>query len=192
MKHRFILRFLSLAFPILLAACIPSVNPLYTADTIVFRPELLGVWKEKLESEDSWNFTKSGENAYTVIIQDKDSTSTFAGHLVKLGETLYLDLFPNEDVLDKAKVGGMYRVALIPGHLFAKVKLGKTLEIQMLNPDGFKDFIAGDPKAIAHSVPDPDRIVITAPTDELQKFFKKHADTRSLWGDPGVLQKVQL
>jgi len=192
MKHRFILQILSLAAPILLAACVPSVNPLYTADTIAFRPELLGAWKEKPESEDSWTFTKSGENAYTVVIQDKESSSTFAGHLVKLDDTLYLDLFPTEDVLEKAKVGGMYRVALIPGHLFAKIKLGKTLEIQMLNPDGFKEFLSANPKAIAHAVPEPDRFVITAPTDELQKFFKKHAETRSLWGDPGVLQKVQL
>lgn len=192
MKHRFVLRLLSLAAPILLAACIPSVNPLYTADTIVFRPELVGVWKEKPESEDSWNFTKSGENAYTVVIQDKESSSTFDGRVVKLGDALYLDLFPTENVLEKAKVAEMYRIALIPGHLIFKVKLGKTLEIQMLSPDGFKDFIGANPKEIAHALPEPDRFVLTAPTDELQKFFKKHAETRSLWGDPGVLQKVQL
>ena len=192
MKCRFILQILGLAAPLLLAACIPSVNPLYTPDTIVFRAELVGVWKDKAESDDSWNFTRSGENAYTVVIQDKESASTFKGHLVKLGETLYLDLVPTEDVLEKAKIDGFYRAALIPGHLFAKIKLGKTLEIQMLNPDGFKELVSADPKAIAHAIPEPERLVITASTDELQKFFKKHAETRSLWGDPGVLKKVQL
>ena len=177
---------------IFLAACVPSVNPLYTEETIVFRPELVGAWKEKADSDESWNFTKADNNSYSVVIQDKDSLSTFTGHLVKLDDSLFLDLIPTEDALEKTKVGGMYRVALIPGHLFAKVKLGKTLELQLLHPDRFKEFLQANPKALAHSFPEKDRPVITASTEELQKFFKKEAETRKLWGDPGVLQKIEL
>ena len=192
MKIRAVLRSLGLMSFILLAACIPSVNPLYTDDTTVFRQELLGVWKEKPDSDESWNFTKAENNTYTVVIQDKESTSSFSARLVKLDDSLFLDLLPTEDVLEKAKVGGMYRVALIPGHLFAKVKLGKNLELQMLHPDRFKEFLDANPKALTHSLPEKDRLVITASTEELQKFFKKHGETRILWGDPGVFQKIEL
>jgi hypothetical protein len=192
MKRHPLFSSLGLVSLLFLAACIPSVNPLYTQETIVFRPELLGVWKEKPESEESWNFTKAENNAYTLVIQEKDSSSPLEGYLVKLGDTLFLDLFPTEDVLEKSKIGAMYRSALIPGHLIVKVTLGKTLQLQMLNPDRFTEFLGREPKALAHALPDKERVVITASTDELQKFFKKHADTRTLWGDPGVFQKIQL
>jgi hypothetical protein len=190
MKKRFLSTSIGLAF--LLAACVPSVNPLYTAETIVFRPELVGVWKEKPDSDDSWNFTKAENNSYTVVLQNKESSSTFVGHLVKLGDALFLDLFPEDNVLQKAKIDEMYQMALIPGHLITRVKLGKTLELQMLNPDGVKNLLTTDPKALTHALPDKERCVITASTEELQKFFKKHAETGSLWGDAEVLQKIQL
>ncbi len=185
-------RTLALLSVVFLAACIPSVNPLYTNDTTVFRDELLGAWKEKPDSEDSWIFTRKDDNVYTLVIQEKDGPSTFEARLVKLGEHLFLDLFPTEEPLKDTRLGGMYRVALIPGHLILKVKLGKTLEIQMLHPDRFTEFLGENPKALAFGLPEKERPVITASTEDLQKFFKKHAETARLWGDPGVLQKIQL
>lgn len=192
MKYPHFLRSLTLLAFAVLSACVPSVNPLYTADTLVFRPELLGVWKEKPDSEDSWNFTKEGADAYSLLVQEKEASSAFAAHLLKLGDVYFLDLFPKEDQFENWKAGNLYRATFIPTHLILKLKLGKTLEVQMLNPDGLKELLTQDPKALTHALPEKDILVITAPTGELQKFFKKHAETRALWGDPTVLQKIQL
>lgn len=182
-----------LAALLLLTACFPSVNPLYTPETIVFREELLGVWKEEPQDEESWTFEKDDENSYTVTISDEEETaSKFKGHLVKLGEQLYLDLFPDGDAIEAAKLGDMYQVALIPGHLILKVKIGQELELAMLDPDKLKKFLEANPKALAHGYPQQEHLVITASTEDLQAFLKNQAEKAGLWGDPGKLKKLIL
>src|SRR5688500_1580573 len=130
------------ALALILTACVPSLHPLYTADTIVFRDELIAVWKEKPQEEEGWTFAKGEGNTYNVTIREADESSRFEGHLVKLGETLFLDLFPSDEPLANAKLGDLYRSALVPGHLILKVKLGPKLELQMLDPDKLKKFLA--------------------------------------------------
>ncbi|HEX7862627.1 MAG TPA: hypothetical protein VF773_19995 [Verrucomicrobiae bacterium] len=182
-----------LAIALLLTACVPTLHPLYTPDTTVFREELIGIWKEKPDEEESWTFTKADQNTYKVTLQEKDDTSILDGRLVKLGDQLFLDLSPDGAVLENAKIGTFYRVALIPGHLIVKVnKLGANLEMQMLDYDKVKKFLETNPKALAHTFLDEDRLVITAPTPELQAFIKKHGNSKELWGDPGVMQKLLL
>src|SRR5687768_5465110 len=130
MKKVLSLRAVVIASCFFLAACVPSVNPLYTADTIVFDEALLGIWKDKPEADDSWNFSRSNDKSYTLVIQEKDANSKFSAHLVKLGDVMFLDLFPDSawtgsvpnNVLEKAKIGGVFQMALIPGHLIMKVK----------------------------------------------------------------------
>jgi hypothetical protein len=41
----------------LVAGCIPSLNPLYTDENIVFEPALVGVWKQP-QGTARWEFTK--------------------------------------------------------------------------------------------------------------------------------------
>ena len=174
----------------LLTACVPSLHPLYTKETTVFREELIGIWKEKPQEEDdaSWTFQKGEEKSYKLTIQNKEAKSHFDARLVKLGEHLFLDLQPDGKSLEDAKVEDFYKAALVPGHLIIKVKLGEKLEMQLLE----QDYIKNNPKALAHTIVDSDRVVITASTAELQAFMKKHAETDELWGDPGVMQKLLL
>lgn len=177
---------------VLLSACVPSLHPLYSPETIVFREELIGVWKENPQDEESWTFTRRDEEkSYTLVIREDKRTSSFHARLVKLGEHHFLDLVADADTL-KDKVGDLFGASLIPGHLTMKVKLGAKLEIQMLAPEKLDELLKASPKALAHTYIEKDYLVITASTEELQAFMKKHAESKELWGEPGVMEKMLL
>lgn len=176
-----------------LAACIPSVNPLFTRETTVFREDLIGVWKEGPQDEDSWTFAKGEkENTYTVTVTDEESISTFEGRLVKLDDTLFLDLFPSGETMEQAKLADFYKISLIPGHLIMKVVLDQHLQMSFFEPDKLRKMLEEDPKALAHGFPQEGHPVITASTEDLQKFFKKHAKNAEFWGESSQLQKLVL
>lgn len=177
----------------LLSACVPSVNPLYTPETVVFRSELLGVWKEKAESEESWAFSKFEADSYKVIIQEKESSSEFIGKLVKLGDAHFLDLYPTDEPLEKNKaIGVMYKAAFLPCHMILKVELGEALKVNFMQPQGLRDILQVDANALSHTFREKDYPVITATTKDLQAFVRKHATSEQLWGEPGTLKKIQL
>lgn len=183
----------ALALAILFSACVPSLQPLYTAETTIFREELVGIWKEKPEDEDeSWTFTKGENNTYLLNIKDRKTSSKFEVRLVKLGEHLFLDLFPSGETINDSPIDDFYKAALIPGHLILKVKLGAKLEMRLLEPDKLATLLKAEPKSLAHTFIEKDRLIITATTADLQAFFRKHAASDEIWGEPALMQKLVL
>ena len=78
--------------------------------------------------------------------------------------------------------------SLVPAHLFLKVEqIGPVLRIAAMDPEWLKEFLAKNPKAIAHEKLD-DRIVLTASTADLQKFLLDHAQEK-LFGDSADLKR---
>ncbi len=180
---------LTFAVSLLLSACVPTLHPLYTPETIVFREDLLGVWKEAPDDKESWSFAKADENTYKVTIVDSDGISKFEGRLVKLDDLLFLDLSPLEDSLKNAGLGAFYKASLIPGHLILKVKLGNKLDLQLFEAEALEDLLSKSPGALAHTFVQKDRLVITATTAELQKFVKAHGNSSTLWSKPSDFKK---
>lgn len=187
--HPFWLAALTLSF--LLTSCVPSLNPLYTPETLVFREDLLGVWKEKPQDKESWNFTKADEKSYNVTIIEANGgeISKLEGRLVKLEDSLFLDLSPSDDGLKDKDLGAFYLASLIPGHLILKVKIGAKLELQTLDPDNLQKHLAASPNSLAHIFVQKDRLVITASTADLQKFVKKHANNSEFWSETSPYKK---
>ncbi len=181
-----------LTVAIVLTACVPSLQPLYTPETTVFREELIGIWKEKPDDEDSWTFTRGENNTYNLALREKDASSLFETRLVKLGDHHFLDLYPKGDALEAAKLDDFYRASLVPGHLIIKIKLGAKLEMQLMHPENLEKLLKADPKSLAHTHVESDRLILTATTADLQAFIKKHADSKELWAEPGVMQKLVL
>src|SRR6266699_4476433 len=86
-----------------LSGCIPtSINPLYTGQDLVFDPALIGVWRSEGDSKETWAFEKAGDTKYTFIYTDAEGkTGRFEAHLLKLGHTRFLDLFPDESGIEE-------------------------------------------------------------------------------------------
>jgi len=177
---------------LVVAGCVPSLNPLYTEKDLVFDAALVGVWSEKEDASETWAFEKTGEKEYRLVYTADGKTGEFEAHLLKLGNTLFLDLYPDGKSLDELNRNDFYKSHLIPGHTFAKVtRIEPTLQMGFLNPDWLKELSEQNPKAIRHEKVS-DRIVLTASTRELQEFVLKNLNTKGAFGDePSNLKRIK-
>src|SRR6267378_3735749 len=186
---------LMMATALLFAGCIvTSINPLYTEKDLVFDPALVGTWSEG-EGKGTWALEKAGEKKYKLLHTDeKGRTGEFAAHLVKLGKYQFLDLYlldPGEK--EEWQINELASLAIImrPGHLFFKVsQIQPALQVSALSEDWLNKLLEKEPKAIQHEQikfgsdnTNDFRNVLTANTQDLQKFILKYADSKEAFGD---------
>jgi len=193
----------------LLAGCVPvmSLHPLFTEENIVFEEKLLGTWVDDPNSPKSiWEFKrvtdstqkdwelpppKKPEKAYKLLLTNEEGAKgSFFAHLVRLGGRLFLDVLPSQFPSaqpDPNQDWVFNTVFLIPGHSFAVIdSIEPQLKIRWTNEDEMEKFLKEQPNAIKHELVE-DRIVLTASTDELQKFVLKYADDKRIFPAEAVL-----
>jgi len=178
------------ALALSLSGCVPSVFPLYTDKDARFDPALVGEWAEAGSNDESWTFTKSGDNAYDLVIREKEKSGPFDAHLLRLGARQFIDITPDPSGLNDANLIDAYKAALIPGHMFAKVvQLSPALKIAFLDPKWIKDYLHDHPAEVAHYLDRHGEVMLTAPTRELQAFVTKHADDKNAFGGESDMRK---
>ena len=171
----------SLTFPLLVGAalvvagCIPSLQPLYTDKTTAFDPALVGFWVQD-NSDSTWAFVQKETNTYGLTYADKEGKpGQFEARLVKLGDKYFLDLFPEDP---RQIENAYYKFHLLRVHTFLKMSLdGSTLQLAGLDPGWLKRQLDADPAILRHATVN-DMIVLTASPEELQKFVRRHADDK--------------
>jgi hypothetical protein len=194
MKTKLIALAVGAAAVILTGCWQKSVHPFYTDKDVFFEEKLLGEWREvgKEEGEGTtWTISK-GESpkAYSIKIADKETKLECDGHLFKLADTQFLDLYSrNRSVLD------------MPAHTLFRVReLEKTFKLQLLSLGWMKDRLQLHPKEISHVLSsDPEHpdeadkgeFVLTASTEQLQKYVKEHMNEGGFWEEPGELKKIK-
>jgi hypothetical protein len=151
-----------------------SVHPLYFEKDLVFESGLVGTWGEKEHEKDLselWIFKKSEDKSYRLIIREKEEgEGMFEAHLLKLGDHLFLDLYPEEPETGSE----FYNMHVIPAHSFIRISLeGHVLRLAFFDLDWLKKNIEENKVSIKHERRD-DTIVLTASTEELQEFVLKH------------------
>jgi len=175
------------AIAMLIAACVPSVNPFFFEKDVVTDTNLLGSWQEadKKDHPETWVFETATSNSYTATYtEEPGKTGKFEAHFFKLGETTFLDLTPSECnyATNQADLVG---ISMIPGHLLLRAKLSEDkLTVATIDPEWLEKFLTNNPNAIAHRI-DHDEIILTAETGALQKFILKHLAQGELFGDAG-------
>jgi len=177
--------------------CIPtSINPLYTEQDLVFDPALIGVWRGKGDAKETWAFEKAGDKEYKFVYTEEDGkTGRFEAHLLKLGNTQFLDLFPDESGIEDMDRSGFYKVHLLRTHSFLKVtRIAPALQMAPLDLKWLREFLGKHPKAIRHhkiGEGDDAQIVLNASTPELRKFVQKHLKTKGAFGEAINLRRKQ-
>lgn len=158
----------------LLAACVPSVHPLYTEKDLVQDPALSGSWTNT-SSSDHWAFEAAEGKSYQLVQTDAEGrVATFSAHLLKLDGVLFLDIQVTDLRDGPDKLNEVAQITLIPGHLFFKVaELGPHLKLAFVNPDWLGKLLEKNPNALAYVKTDH-AFTLTASTKELQRFFRKH------------------
>lgn len=160
-----------LGVAIFLSNCVPSLHPLFTDKDVIFDPTLVGTWIDE-DGKSTWTFQKSGENAYELVYTENEEPAKFQAHLLKLGDFLFLDIFPEESGMKN----GLYKGLLIPAHGFSRIWMeGDSVRLAYLDPDWLKGMIDQKKVKIDHDFIDQS-IILTAQTKDLQKFALKYAE----------------
>ncbi len=181
----------------LLGGCVPvmSLHPLYTEKDTVFEERLLGTWVDDPNSpETTWQFSRIEEpnNAYNLVFSDEEGKKgSFVAHLVRLQNRLFLDVYPSEppwEIEDPNKLELFYNCFfLIPVHTFIKIDFnGPQLKMWSTNDEDMEKFLKEEPNAVKHTFVE-DKLILTAPTKELQNFVLKYADDKRVFKSEIVL-----
>jgi hypothetical protein len=168
-------------FLLLLTGCIRSLHPIYTDETVIFKPELVGKWFGE-EDDEYWFFSPVGDNHYGVIFCDDGKIQgPFDGYLCRIDDVYFLDLYPAEET---RKDDSYFQFHFLPVHTFLYVQqFEPTLIMRSPSSDWLEKYLEVDPGAIKHEIIN-DEIVLTASPVELQQFWSKHVDTDSAFTQP--------
>jgi hypothetical protein len=196
---------------LLMNGCIPSLQPLYTPDKLVLLNGLVGAWQEDLSQKqgdvtnkkkpETWTFQKVEDKKYLLIHKDQYGlVAAFDVHVVKLGTHYFMDFFPdslpenykNGKVGDPEVMNEFLKLHLLAVHTFAKVELsGKTLKINMFDPDFLRKLLENQQIRIRHEKTEAGYL-LTASSEDLQKFVEKYADEKSAFLDEPVVLNLKL
>jgi len=198
-----------LIMSLLLTACLTSVHPLYTEKDRRFDDRLIGAWNQltfshvkydgdtetttvTFDEEGHWFFSeeedkdREGPAAYKLLHWDEGETDTaeYEAVLMELGGVSFLDIFP-EDVPVNNTLAFM---TLFPTHLFAKVELDSdTTRLKFFNGDWLVDLIEENRVRIKHEQSGGEHTLLTAGTEDLQKFVLKYLEEEKAYGDELIL-----
>lgn len=195
-EHMKRLTFVFAALAVLLVGCWQkSLHPFYRVGDLAPDKQLIGRWETTPDSPDEdperWRFRQLGPDSYTLEFLDSDGKKyRYVAHLFKLEEKRFLDLAP-----PPGEASG------IPAHyLFLVSELGATFVITPLSHEWMRDFLTAHPHALPHArMPDPehrdkrehDELILTADTEALQDFLRRHWDERGFFDDPITFEKQQ-
>lgn len=158
--------------------CVPSLHPFYTAETTVFRQDLLGSWVNSDDSE-SWSFTSENDGEYEVTFTDSEGlTGAFEVHLMELGDQLYLDFYPAPPEMESNE---FYLGHLLAIHTLARIELSDSgLAVSGMNPEWVEEYLDAHPDVLAAERLDQS-LVLTASTPELQRFVMNYRDVGEMF-----------
>jgi hypothetical protein len=176
-----------------------SLHPLYEEKDLLEEPRLLGLWQDTDDGDEFVSFEKLEDKKYLFRYmeqQGKDGemmdldTVSFEAGLLKIGDHHFLDLFPYYEG-DKDEVYYLFR-NFIPTHSFLKIEWAdQKLVLYIFEYDRMKKLFEQNRIRIKHELIDDDYIVITASTEDLQRFIKKYADDKEAFDEPGEFKKIR-
>lgn len=197
MNTRLILPLLLLIF-IMQGCFVKSLHPFYTDKDVIFKKELTGNWTDKDSArwEIHQHMRSTGllepdvpDKSYDISLTDSKGTSRFIAHLFRLEGRLYLDFYPT----DISCGNNLAEIHLVATHSLAKVDFsGGKIVISWYNEEWLAGLFDKNKIRIAHErVPYDDHqlmgvksgVILTAQTDELQKFIQKYGN------DPEAFKK---
>jgi hypothetical protein len=158
---------------IALGGCVPSLNPVYRPEDLVFDAAALGVWTEE-DGKAKWEFLQRDDKSYRLLYTDREGQQgRFIAHLAKIDGHLFLDLYPEEVATD---ANSFYKFHLVPIHTIYYVRqIEPKLELAAIDYQWLSDELVKKPPAIQTSVFNG-RSLITAPTDDVRAFVVKHKE----------------
>jgi len=182
-----------LILPVLFSGCVVrSLQPIYTEKDLITMPAVEGTWKADEEGEDTFSFTRDGEQ-YRFAMTEDEVTFIAAAHFAKIGNRTYVDLtfdetaFPalNEETLDpnvKSYVQSVMSLST-PIHMFYQVEVvNNVLRTREMSHDWVKARREKGRLWIEHAV-QGELTLLTADTSRVQRFLRRWENSDDAWGE---------
>jgi hypothetical protein len=182
---------LGLGALVLAGGCVsqPSLQPLFTDDEAVAVPEALGSWIAEKNGDDPDDVRielRTGKDGdVTMLLRAEGRPASFKVRFGRLGGDLFWDTLPGPTEDESA----FYAAHRLPAHGFARVRVEEDrLEVAVLDSDWIKDLQRRGRLDLAHEIVDGD-VLLTAPTEELQRFLSAHAGDPEAFEEPTVFHR---
>jgi hypothetical protein len=176
-----------LACTALTGCYVQSLHPLYSDRNTLFDPALIGTWVAEEDDEFVFTLEDTTRGTYTLVCDERGATGRFQAVLTEIGPSRFLDIFPDEPNNDN----GFYRDHLMRVHSILKIERNAdTLLVADFDPEWLSMMASKKLVEIAH-VPLDGAVLLTAPTEDLQKFVAKYAQTREAFSEPVRLIRVR-
>jgi hypothetical protein len=160
-----------IAVGLLIAGCVPSLNPVYRASDLVFDESIVGAWTQ---DGAQWDFKSRDAKSYHLVYTDKDGRQgRFIAHLANLDGNLFLDLFPADAASEQQS--GFYKFHLVPIHTIYRVKSLTPLELAAIDYKWLEAELDKRPQTVPSAVFDGRRL-ITGSTDDVRAFVVSNKD----------------
>jgi len=170
-----------------------SLNPLYNEEDLLESEELVGLWQDADGGEEYVDFKKYEGKKYILTYINKDpnesDTISYETGLLKIGDHYFIDVYPhyNEEMKEEDY---LFR-SFIPAHAVLKIEWeNDSMKLYTLSYDRLSELFEQNRIRIRHQMFE-DYIVITATTEELQKFIEKYADDEKAFDAPDELVKIK-
>jgi len=198
-KHRITFTAIYFTLFVLVSGCgIFSIHPLFHQKDLIVETKLIGTWKEASD-DDLWiKIDTTSDKKYLFTIINKDDTLNFVMGLLQLQGQYFIDLFPDGDcsVFGGGDCQGLDNMIrnYIPAHTFMKLDINSgDIFLTEFDNDRLIKLFQQNRIRLAHELPDDneDYVVITASTDDLQKFITRYANDKEAFSEAVKYSKVK-
>jgi hypothetical protein len=171
----------------MMSGCIGlSLYPIYTAKDLIFEEDLLGTWTG--DEVHAMTFEKAGDKSYSVSVKEEEDgdLAKFEGHLIRIGDALFIDLYPDtEPGVDN----GFYMLHLAPLHSFTRIAVeDDLLTMAFINFEWLAKELAKEDVALRHVTLD-DIPILTAEAKDVQAFLQANVKNADAYGDSMELKR---
>lgn len=183
------------AICLFLGGCAPAMSlfGLYDASVVTNNDQILGDWE--ILTADSADkpeccmvFAKSNDG-YTMTTPDKDDKEiwTSSVYLVKLGDSLFIDIAANEEKHNETTRVPFPKMKV---HTFGRIWIEKDkVRIELLDDDAVKRAVVKGKTRLTY-VDGDDGLVLTSTTEQLQAFAREHANDTDAFSFELNLQRM--
>lgn len=189
--------FISMIIFVFTGCGIFSLHPLYHTSDLLVYDELVGTWKNEGDDDVFVVIDTIGDQKYEFMLVDDGDTALFEMGLLKLNDRHFIDLYPPEDCSfigdsDCESWELMFK-NYIPVHTFMKCDFNsQRFVLTEFDNERLLNLFQQDRIRLEHEMigEDEDYVVITASTNNLQKFITRYSNDDEAFNDPETYSKV--
>ncbi len=169
-----------------------SLHPLYHSEDLILVSGLTGIWKNENDENTVILIDTLENNKYSFTIVWHGDSMFFEMGLLKLNNQFFIDLFPDDRGTTCQSNDPLFS-NYIPVHTFMKMDISENgFVLTEFDNDRLRTLFKQNRIRLAHEqLEGSDDIVITARTNDLQKFISRYAHDEKAFLEPDYYSKIK-